>query len=223
MAADTKDLVLKWYYRGQLDYFDIYINLFISYNAWFKKVTELSEDRAAIERLKTRTGIWDEYLAGNAMHGLDEPFAEIAAITQAEPLKNLTGGNRHWDGIVKNDSDWQGLIEYWYRIRCNLFHGTKSPEDDREVKLVKLAHESLNVFMSEIVSRMEGNFSKDSMYRLYEIGRLRDSTERSLKANKYSDAPARQADVNYLQDLNDEDLALMNRLYGSKNLWEVDL
>lgn len=223
MAKQTKDIVLKWYYRAQLDYFDTYINLFIAYNAWFKKVTKESKDRAAINKLKERAGIWDEYLAGETMIRLTEHLAEIVDITNHTPLENLTGDNKHWDGIVKNTNDWQSLIEYWYRIRCNLFHGEKSPEDQREAKLVKLAYESLNIFMGEIIDRMEKNFDKDSIFRLYEIYKLKDSTERSLGEDKYPDEHAKRADSQYLKLLSKEEKQLMKKLDEAKNLWEVDL
>jgi len=170
-----KETVFSWYYRGQLNYVDLYINLFISYNAWFKKATSKNKDRDAINALKERSVIWREYIAGEALFGLRPILKKIVKLTHEQPIENLTGNNRHWDGVVGNDNDWKSLIEYWYRVRCNLFHGAKSPDDYRDQEAIRLAYESLNIFMGEIVRRMESNFSKrdlESMGDLLELSKL---------------------------------------------------
>jgi hypothetical protein len=223
MGSDKKDIVLKWYYRSKLDYFDSYINLFISYNAWFAKATGETSDRNAINKLKERNDIWDEYLAGEVLQDLEPIASQISALTNERPLQNLTGGNTHWDGIMKDSKDWPSLIEFWYRVRCNIFHGSKTPEDDREVLIVELAYKSLEVFMREIVGRIENNFSKDHMFRAYEVNKIIDSIERSIAEDNYDNEQSKQHDIEYLEGLKTEAEHLSQTLNDSKNLWEVDL
>ncbi len=217
MSDSQKNTVLKWYYRSQLDYFDQFINLFIAYNAWYKKVTEENNDRRAIDALKLRDGIWKEYLTGQTMTSLSPHLNRIVEITNEGPLLNQTReSDVHWDGIVKDSKDWPSLIEYWYRIRCNIFHGTKSPEEGRENELVRLAYESLNVFMGEIVRRMEDNFSKKDMNRTFELSLIKPP---DANANKFT----KQAQSDYYEKSQQELKDLEEKFKKARNLWEVDL
>lgn len=213
MKDETKDIILKWYHRSQLDYWDQYINLFIAYNAWYKKVTGKTKDRDAIDALKKRTGIWQQYVEGETMQELSPSL-----ITNERPLINLTRDvNPHWDGVVKDQNDWHSLIEYWYRVRSNLFHGSKSPEDGRESKLVELAYKSLNVFMTEVVKRMESSFSSEDLDRIYDISlmmRPRKSKEGDFERTLYTQ---RQ------KGLQEEREKIFDKFRNARNLWEVDL
>jgi hypothetical protein len=150
----TKELILTWYYRSQRDYYDLYMQLYIAYNAWFKRVTHASNDREAIAKLKKRFVVWADYESGKVFQDLRPIMQEIVHETALRPLQT-TQGMRYWDGTVVDVLDWRSLIEYWYRIRCGLFHGSKSPENVRDIKLVELAYKSLNIFMKEVVVRME--------------------------------------------------------------------
>ena len=177
-----KDIVLRWYDRAQLNYIDLYVNLFISYNAWFKKATSKSRDRDAINELKKRFIIWDEYASGTKMNNLVPIAKKVSELTTVQPLTNLTGSDRYWDGVVKDEWDWKSLIEYWYRVRCNLFHGSKSPDDYRDQELIKLAYESLNIFMTEIVGRMETHMSTGTKQYRQTLNRYEELLAEKLDA-----------------------------------------
>ena len=220
MKNNAKEIIFKWYDRSRLDYFDQYINLFIAYNAWFKKVTEVSKDREAITALKSRSGIWQQYIRGETMQNLTPYMSEIVELTDQRPLQNLTHNGSvdpHWNGVVENTHDWESLIEYWYRVRCNLFHGEKSPEEDRESKIVELAYKSLNEFMSEIISRMKNNFSSEDLNRIYELT-LVENPDKSSKTG-----PAKQAHKEYWSSAQGELQNLNDKFKHAQNLWEVDL
>jgi len=218
MNNDTSDLIFKWYSRAQLDYFDQYINLFIAYNAWFRKVTKKTNDREAITSLKSRVGIWDEYVKDEAMSQLKSLMTTIAKITNLKPLENLTRPtDPHWNGIVEDGNDWKGLIEFWYRIRCNLFHGAKSPEETREAKLVELAYKSLNEFMTEIINRMRHNFSLEDLSRMYELSLIEHPDKSEVTGF------AKEAHELQWQSAQSEIKILNDKFGNAKNLWEVDL
>lgn len=217
MSDEIKDTIFRWFHRAQLDYFDQYINLFIAYNAWFKKVTDENTDRAAITALKSRSGIWEQYLTGITMQSLRPHFQDIVRLTNERPLVNLTRNeDPHWNGVVNAD-DWQSLIEYWYRVRCNLFHGSKSPEDERDDRVVELAYKSLNVFMTEIVFRMQNNFSKEDLSRLFEIDLIK------IPASSSSDDPGDKVHEKYWERAQAEKKILEEKFRDAQNLWEVDL
>ena len=33
-------------------------------------------------------------------------------------------------GVIHSLSDWENMVEFWYSIRNNLFHGAKNPENE---------------------------------------------------------------------------------------------
>ena len=214
----TKETIFSWYYRGQLNYVD----LFISYIYWFKKATGKNRDRDAVNALKERPVVWEEYQKGETLFGLKSKVREIAKITQGTPLENLTGGNQNWNGVVADENDWQSLIEFWYRVRCNLFHGAKSPEDYRDQEVVRLAYESLNIFMSEIVRRMKSNFSRrdlETMSGLLDMAEL--LSYKLAKLEHGSDEW--QATYERYQDTQSQYSQLHGALQEAFDLWNVDM
>ena len=46
------------------------------------------------------------------------------------------------------------MVEFWYSIRNNLFHGTKDPEVERDRKLVEFGYKTLSSLMEIFVMRM---------------------------------------------------------------------
>jgi len=142
----VEKIVYSWFERAQIDYSDLYMRLYVSFNAWYRKTTGSDFDREALRILKKRFVIWDDYGAGRVLQDL-KIFHE-----------QITG----------DASDWQRLISYWYQVRCQLFHGASELKDTE----VKLAYESLNIFMKEIVRRMKQSFTDKDYQRLEEIDKL---------------------------------------------------
>ncbi len=184
-----RELVIQWYDRAQIDYNDLYVRLYISYNAWFRQVTRTSFDREAISRLKKRFVIWDDYINGLILQDL-EPIAEqVVILTHQQPLD---AGTR-WNGVVENSYDWRGLIHFWYQVRCDLFHGSNGPAQDISMQRVRLAYESLRLYMQEITMRMKGCFTEEDYDRLLEVQRatvgMPDSETRTNLYQKFINSP----------------------------------
>ena len=175
----VENLVYSWYERAQIDYSDLYMRLYVSFNAWYRKATGSSFDREGLVRLKKRFVIWDDYLKDEVMQDLRPIHLEI------------TG----------DIDDWQGLIEYWYRVRCQLFHGSLGSNDET----IRRAYESLNVFMSEIVERMRSSFTDDDYRRLREIEVLLETPHPKL---------------DYLEDAQ---LKLHQKYLNAPHMWNVDM
>ena len=218
-----RDIIRRWHDRSQLNYIDLYVNLFISYNAWFKKATKKNRDRDAIDTLKSRNIIWDEYLKGNTFYGLRAKVEVIATKTTSAPLLNFTGDNRHWNGIVKDANDWKNLIEFWYRVRCNLFHGTKSPEDGRDQEVVQLAYESLNIFMTEIIRRMDTYPSTGDRQNLKALSRSAELLSDKLSEAAKSDPVSWSVIFEEYEDVCSQAHQLSSAFEDSFELWNVDM
>jgi len=199
MVGIAESLVYAWYDRSSIDYRELFMRLYVSYNAWFRKTTSTHIDYEAIKILKTRFVIWDDYVERRSMVDMQSVMLRIVKSTQKAPLQ--TGG--HWKGVVQSSDDWKGLIDYWYQIRCDLFHGYISV--DGETEHIRLAYESLYIFMSEIVSRMRSSFKHSDMRRLEELKILTES--------RYP----------HHETYQNEALLLHQKFIHSPDLWNVDM
>ncbi len=168
----------QWFAKAQVDYAQQYILLYSAYNAWYREVTGDVSDRSALNMLKKRVVMWDEYARGTVMSELRLIMRGIVEVTHREPLRVTR--TVHWSGEVQDVDDWRGLIEYWYRVRCLIVHGDVVGE-----QYVYLAYESLRVFLGEVIARM--NESKYDIFDIWNVDmRTRDNTSlRTLQKAVY--------------------------------------
>jgi hypothetical protein len=198
----TRQLITKWFERSQIDYSDLYMKTYIAYNAWFRKVTNCTIDHEAIKEVVKRFVIWDDYLHGRTLITLGSIVEQIAILTAKRPTRP-TG--TVWDGRVKDRYDWRNLIYFWYQTRCDLFHGLTEPGRSYHDLQIKLAYESLNVFMSEIIRRMRFCFTDTDFAQLTEVRRLLG------------------ADNGTLAELKEIEVSLHQKFIHSPDLWNVDM
>ena len=188
--------IYKWYKKAQVDYTELYIRIYIAYNAWYRQVTNSTNDREAIALLKKRFVIWDDYGKGKTLSNLRVYVERLSKLTLEKPLANNTA----WNGYVENGDDWRGLIEFWYQVRCMLVHGSEvSP------RYVWLAYETLELFIGEIVERMQACFTDKDLQRLEELSTL-------VKSETGKDARFRR-----LQQ------KLQAKYIESPDIWQVDM
>lgn len=200
MVGITESLVYAWFDRAAIEYRDLYMRIYVAYNAWYQKITGASNDHEAIALLTKRFVIWDEYQRGASMSELRSVVIRIVMHTQNTPLRTRTP---HWDGVVKDSNDWVGLIHYWYEVRCGLFHGAAYAEyGNREVQL---AYESLYLFMQEIVARMKTSFHESDKRRLEELRVLTRHDQQWQQA--------------YIK----ESILLHQKFISAPELWNVDM
>jgi hypothetical protein len=167
MPPDDIKHIYRWYRKAQVDYVEHYIRLYISYNAWYRNVTGTVNDREAISVLKKRFIMWDDYCKGKTLKDMRLYVERLAALTNKRPLVN----NSVWNGVVRDADDWKSIIEFWYQVRCFLVHGSDIPQ-----KYVWLAYETLELFMREIVQRMQSCFTDKDLRRLEELSLIAASS-----------------------------------------------
>src|SRR5260370_19026594 len=133
------DLIKQWFERSQSesDIFTKFIFLYISFIAFLTQENSGKRDREIINSLKHAKDVRSYYLS------LIQNNSELRATVQnlvsklrKQPIRNDTSrNNTHWkgidDGVIQDETDWENLVEYWYRVRNNLFHGHKEPEFER--------------------------------------------------------------------------------------------
>lgn len=160
MQSDTQKLIKTWYDRAQLDYGDLYMRLYVAYNAWFHQVTQANTDREAITILKKRFVIWDDYRRGRVLTQLRPVVRDIVMLTKSDKSLKVE---------LADSDDWQHLIEFWYQVRCHLFHGSGLFQSIQQTIWTRLAYQSLNLFMGEVINRMDRSFTNEDFQRLKEV------------------------------------------------------
>jgi hypothetical protein len=146
---DTNNIrhIEQLFQRSQLEYRAPYTALYASFNAWYRCHTHTKNDRQALNTLRQGHRLWREYMNGQALIRITPYMIQLAELTQREPLSYTTP---HWKGEIQHRYDWPSLVEYWYRVRCLVVHG-----DSIQPTYVYLAYHTLNIFMTELITRIK--------------------------------------------------------------------
>ncbi len=153
-----EDLIKQWFVRSksESDIFTKFIFLYISFTAFLTQKHPRMNDREIINSLKHANDARSFYMS------LIRNNPELRATLQSliselrrQPIENDTRRNdRNWegiDGVIRNEADWENLVEFWYRVRNNLFHGRKAPEFRRDRDLVYYAYRTLAPLMEKFI------------------------------------------------------------------------
>ena len=171
---DYRDLIVGWHQKAAEgdDDFSRFVFEYLAFIAHLKNNLFFGamSDRFAIQALKRdamRQGSYkervkrDKHLAG-VVHQLLEELNERPLHNSSLDLDypeidrwwNSSGPHPTADvtllsGIIRSVDDWENLVEFWYSVRNNLFHGGKNPNVKRDYFLVEHAYETLKDFMDE--------------------------------------------------------------------------
>ena len=58
-------------------------------------------------------------------------------------------------GVIHSLNDWENMVEFWYSIRNNLFHGSKNPENERDQFLAKYGFKTLKELMEIFINEQD--------------------------------------------------------------------
>ena len=153
-----QSLINQWFDRSKSedDIFTQFIFLYISFTSFLTQVKDKGSDRATIISLKNSLGARTCYLhliQRNA--DLNSTINELIAELKGKPITNSTVfTHNHWkgtDGELHDEEDWDNLVEFWYRVRNNLFHGHKAPEFKRDKRLITYAYKTLTPLMEYFI------------------------------------------------------------------------
>lgn len=139
-------LTYDWYKNATVRYDDYYLRMYIAFNAWYQQAAHSTNDRVAIEYLKTRSDMWRHYLGHRAFHYSLTPYImQLVELSHREPLPTK---KTYWDGRITDRSDWPSILEFWYHIRCVVVHG-ESVDDE----YLFYAYHTLNIFLGVVLIR----------------------------------------------------------------------
>lgn len=191
------ELVCDWHEKSIVDYRDHYLPLYIAYNTWYREVTGESNDRRALTLMKKRHVMWEDYMDGKVLKGLEPYMVRLVDLTQKEPLRHFSA---QWSGELADRYDFRGLIEYWYQVRCLLVHGAKV-----QPAHVWLAYETLDIYMREIIKRTRACMNSEKYKQVKKAAHILTSSSSS----------------------NDKFLQLQQKLYQKyialPDIWQVDM
>ncbi len=151
------DLIIQWFKRSEQekDYFTKFIFLYISFIAFISQRYGEMSDRNKINSLKAELEAKYFYIRLiEKDNKLKDILVKLIAELNKQPIVNSTNrSDKYWNGRLTSEENWNGLVEFWYRVRNNLFHGHKAPEFKRDQRLVRFAYKTLFPFMKNFIDR----------------------------------------------------------------------
>lgn len=175
-------LIKSWHLKAsEEDYFSKFMFEYLAFIAYVN--TELSQwtrnDRKSIQVLKRNNDIKIQYLEKlNNQNSLKSSWRRIKMELENAPLgitsrhhveieeikwwncsHNESNQKTHEEnnkltGVIHSLSDWENMVEFWYSIRNNLFHGTKDPEVKRDRLLVKHGYKTLRPLVERFLENL---------------------------------------------------------------------
>jgi hypothetical protein len=157
---------------SQRSAFSSFVNVWLAFNGWMESVTDADTDADMISALANHqrmVNAYDGLMAHSSeFRDLVEFFATGWPVLNVRDVRRKLGRDAfwrlspddlmeevvrrdvkrqpfHWD--VGNEVTWPLLLRAVYCIRCNLFHGSKSPQNFRDHQLVVSCDRILRTFI----------------------------------------------------------------------------
>jgi hypothetical protein len=152
--------------------FSSFVNLWMGFNGWMECVTDAANDAEMIATLAKHQRLVDTY--DYLMEHIPEFRAKVEIFATMWPVLNVRDVRRKlgrnsfgkfsreelMEEVLRNGVKFQprgwsaGDVPTWpqilrtiYAVRCNLFHGSKSPENHRDHELVVTSDQILRAFI----------------------------------------------------------------------------
>ena len=176
-------LIKNWHTKASdEDYFSKYVFVYLALIAFLKKkkFTNTRCDREAIQKLKRDNAVKNRYLEkvfSNALvrKSWENIIDELNRVRLGNVSRNGNGVEEieYWNcsyndwrskteedkqkplGVVHNLDDWENMVEFWYSIRNNLFHGGKDPQDSRDRLLIENGYKTLRPLMEIFIQDLK--------------------------------------------------------------------
>jgi len=164
-------LIAAWHNKSaEGDTFSRFVFQYLAFIAHIKNnlFYDATSDRIAMQRLKREDRIKHAYLETVASDKyLIQLWNEVITELEKRPLHNSSTDpdypeiDKWWnssedrpnaasdlpEGRVHSLEDWPNMVEYWYSVRNNLFHGGKNPNAGRDAFLVEHAFITLRALV----------------------------------------------------------------------------
>ena len=176
MEPETKDLVLELMQNAarQRSAFMSFVNVWMAFNGWMAAVTERETDADMIRDFSANNRLIDAYAAlmegSQPFHRLVSDFAGMWPVLNVRDVRKKLGRDAFWRlqrdeftaaceaanvkrqpaaWTADDTPSWEQLLRTIYQVRCNLFHGEKSPQNLRDRQLILKSDRILRTFLAE--------------------------------------------------------------------------
>lgn len=176
MDPQSKDLVADLMENAdrQRSAFTSFFNIWMAFNGWMAAVTEQESDAEMIRDLTGNNRLAAAYAAllenSRPFQTLVSEFAAMWPVLNVSDVRKKLGRDAFWRlerdaliaacnaaGVKRQPStwtvgdtpSWEQLLRTLYQVRCNLFHGGKSPQNVRDHDLVLKSDRILRTFLAE--------------------------------------------------------------------------
>ena len=146
-----REIVLDWFTMSQDEkqwpnIFNRFIFLWISFDAWASNESGKME-HAMIDWVKTDSNM-PEIFKQN-FKAIEQTVVSLKSMGEIPNHANAAKSRK-----VNDVNSFSDTIEAVYLIRNNLFHGHKSPDDEKDRKYVSLAHSIVSSLMKPVVEEL---------------------------------------------------------------------
>lgn len=153
--------------------FSSFIHVWMAFNGWMECVTEAGSDREMIDALASHARLkaaYDHLLAsGTEFRASVVRLADLMPVLSVRDVRKKLGRDAFQmlgrpqilhearrAHVKRPPAGWaSGAMPTWpqllrtiYQVRCNLFHGSKSPDDQRDQELVETCNTILRQFIT---------------------------------------------------------------------------
>ncbi len=175
-----RQLINSWHVKATTDdYFSRFVFEYLAFIAHLKTQLYSSndKDREAIQKLKQDQDIKQRYLEriktnavlekdwkyikkklhkirlGNASRDLLDVDEIIWWNCSSNEVNQKTSEEeKRVNGVIYSLEDWGNMVEFWYSVRNNLFHGAKNPSNPRDQFAVKYSYKTLKELMELLLN-----------------------------------------------------------------------
>lgn len=151
-----------------------FVNIWMAFNGWMESVTGASTDARMIEMVAENRRLYETFEA--LLNGQPDFRRQVVRFAGEWPVINVRDAHRKLgrDAFFRFDRDefleqcrrhdvksqpagwihggmptWPQVLRTVYAVRCNLFHGSKSPQNRRDRDLVRHSDRVLRCFIQE--------------------------------------------------------------------------
>ena len=160
-----KNLIRAWRNKSnnEGDQFASLVYIWICFNAWMEHISNEDTYRRMINELVKRKQnmrslfeMYDMAVSANDEF-LKRSVSALSCMSQEKPIEDMRKNPRRREPpiTIKDENDFENIVQAIYRIRCNLFHGGKDADDMRDQVLTKHAAMILRQWIGRLITQWD--------------------------------------------------------------------
>jgi hypothetical protein len=149
----VRRIVNSWHDRAlqEDEHVARFVFLWFCFNAWLSYESSEDTDGAMIRWLACQHVEISPLRAAFTQSMQSRRFvSDVRKLADLSPV--ASNGRRSRPHKISSPEDFPNIIWCIYQVRCNLFHGTKHPEDPRDRELVRTCSQIMETWIGCLVS-----------------------------------------------------------------------